>query len=79
MSQLSCYIPASIMLSLGMIGISPKGRILRTGLDVSCVVVALAVGLPLSIAMFEPIVQRKGTDLEKDFHKHEFCYFNKGL
>ena len=55
MSQLSCYIPAGIMLSLGMFKINPKGRISKTTLDVSCVIVALALGLPLSIAMFEPI------------------------
>ena len=79
MSQLSCYIPASIMLSLGLMGINPRGRIMKTTLEVGCVVVALAAGLPLSIAMFEPLVQRKGKELEKDFHKYEYIYFNKGL
>jgi len=56
MSQLSCIIPASIMLSLGLMGINPKGRFMKTTMEVSCVVIALAAGLPLSVAMFEPIV-----------------------
>ena len=67
------------MLTLGLAGINPKGRIMKTTLNVSCVVVALAAGLPLSIAMFEPIVQKKGTDIEGDFHKYDYIYFNKGL
>jgi len=67
------------MLTLGAAGINPKGRVIKTTLDVSCVVVALALGLPLSIAMFEPIVKKNGRELEAKFHKHEFCYFNKGL
>lgn len=67
------------MLTLGLAGINPKGRILKTTLDVSCVVVALALGLPLSIAMFEPIVKKQGKELEAPFHKYEYCYFNKGL
>ena len=44
------------MLTLGLAGINPRGKMIKTSLDVGCVVIALALGLPLSIAMFEPIV-----------------------
>ena len=79
MSIMSLTIPATMILSLGAIGIRPAGKVGKTTLEVVCIATALQIGLPASISIFPPLSVRKGTDLEKEYHEHEFIYFNKGL
>ncbi len=79
MSITSICIPACIILGLGGIGISPKGKVGKNALDVACIALALRIGLPFSVSIFPPLSIKKGTDLEDEYHKNEFIYFNKGL
>ena len=79
MSITSICVPACIILGLGGIGIRPQGKVTKNVLDVACIALALRIGLPFSVSIFPPLSVKKGTDLEEDFHKNEFIYFNKGL
>lgn len=79
MSMSSCAIPAGLILGFSAIGFSPTGKIVKTSFDVWCIILALGLGLPLSIAVFPPVSLKRGADLEQEFHKYEDIYFNKGL
>ena len=79
MSINSVCIPAVLILSLAAIGIAPKSKIPKNFLEINIVAFALLVGLPISVALFPPVCEKKGTVLESEFHSHEKIYFNKGL
>jgi len=64
MTQLSCVLPASIMLSFNMLGINPKGKLFKGILDVGSIVMALAICLPVSVAIFEPNIRKEGREIE---------------
>lgn len=79
MSLMCMGTPTILVLLLGAMGFSPKGRSARTLLDIGTITVGLYVGLPMSVAIFPPLSIKKGTDLEPEFHMHDKIYFNKGL
>lgn len=79
MSMCSVTIPCVLILSLGLIGIAPKTKLLQTVLEVNCIGVALFVGLPFSVAIFPPVSQKKGDELEPEFKKYDNVFFSKGL
>jgi hypothetical protein len=53
-SQLTCYIPTTMIMMLGLAGIRPRGRFGQTILKIGCIATGLSLGLPMSIALFEP-------------------------
>lgn len=55
MSVCSVFLPAMLMVSLGMVGIAPQAAVAKTVLDSACIMVALRVGLPISVSVFPPI------------------------
>jgi hypothetical protein len=79
MSMMCMGTPTFLVLMLGAVGISPKGRSAKTLLDIGAITVGLYVGLPMSVAIFPSLSVKKGTDLEPEFHMHDKIYFNKGL
>uniref|UniRef100_A0A7S3CSB1 Uncharacterized protein n=1 Tax=Strombidium rassoulzadegani TaxID=1082188 RepID=A0A7S3CSB1_9SPIT len=79
MSLCCVGIPAVLILSLGAIGIRPKGTVMKNLLEINCVTMGLLYGLPISVAVFPPVSMKKGTEIEEKFHGYDKVYFNKGL
>ena len=55
MSVCSVFLPASLIVTLGMAGIAPQAAVAKTVLDSACIMTALRVGLPISVSVFPPI------------------------
>jgi len=71
MSISSVAIPSAMILSLGLVGIAPQGFAPKTILEFCCVGGALRIGLPMSVAVFPPITEKKGSDLEPEFKEYK--------
>ena len=57
----------------------PQAAFLKTLVDTVSVMISLRVGLPASQALFLPVSQMPGQQLEPDLRRQEQVYFNKGL
>jgi hypothetical protein len=79
MSVISVGLPAALILSLAAVGVAPKGKLVKTAVELNCVTMGLVFGLPLSVSLFPPVSIKKGSELEKEFHSSELIYFSKGL
>jgi len=79
MSFLCLATPTALVFLGSGFGINPKGKFVKFVFDMSTIGVGLYIGLPVSVAIFPPVSEMKGKDLEKQFHVHENIYFNKGL
>lgn len=76
----SCnLIPAGFILALGAVGVAPRGFAAKNFVEVCCISLALGIGLPFSVSIFPPLCTKQGVQLEKEFHKYDVIYFNKGL
>ena len=60
MSIMSTGLPAAFIIMLGGIGIAPKNRSLKNVLDITCIALALGIGLPGSVSIFPPVSVKKG-------------------
>ena len=79
LSLTTLSLPAVFILFFGAIGVRPTHRLAKVFLEVSCVAMALRVGRPFSIAIFNPLSIKKGSELETECHGYEYLYYNKGL
>ena len=79
MSASSVIIPTFFILTLAKIGISPKGKVLKTLVEFNCVIAALLIGFPFSVSIFPPMSIKQGKDLEPEFKSYDKIYFSKGL
>ena len=60
MSIISTGLPAVLIIFLAGIGIAPKNKVFKNCIDLSCIAIALGLGLPGSVSIFPPISIKKG-------------------
>lgn len=61
MSAVNVAIPATMIAMFSLLGIMPQAAVLKSMVDVGCVIAALRVGLPVSQSLFPPVSQMPGS------------------
>ena len=68
MSLMCLGIPTGLILLFGAFNMVPKSRIPKNLFDIVMITIGTYVGIPVSISVYPPTLQKSGTSIEKEFH-----------
>ena len=67
----SVFMPTTLIMLMGALGIAPQTFALKTGLEICCVTATLRCVLPMSVSIYSPTSQKEtASDLEEEFKKY---------
>lgn len=78
-SLMNVSFASAIIIPVTLMGLMPQTRALKFMIDNFSVFIGLRLGLPISQALFPPIIESEGAKLEEDLRNHDKLYFSKGL
>ena len=79
MSWIGLAIPTALMVMTRRVGVLPKNKWPKMGVELACVGTGIYCSMPLSVALFPSKCSLPANKLEPEYGNHESVYYNRGM